>query len=171
MAVAHLAFDFGLGYQGRHRVDDDDVDGAGADQHVGDLQRLLAGIRLGDQQRVGVDAELLGVFGVKRVLGVNERRDASGFLSVRDGMQRQGRFTAAFRSVDLDNPAAGEAADAKRHVERDGPGRDHLDGRAGVVAEPHDRPRPNCRSIWASAVSRDFPCADLMAPGLSFGAM
>ena len=44
------------GHQGRHRVDDDDVERAGADQHVGDLERLLAGVRLGDEQGVGVDA-------------------------------------------------------------------------------------------------------------------
>jgi hypothetical protein len=30
VAVAHFAFDFGLGHQRRHRVDDDEVDGAGA---------------------------------------------------------------------------------------------------------------------------------------------
>ena len=50
--VAHLAFDFGLGHQRRDRVDDDDVDRAGAHQHVGDLERLLAGVRLRDEQVV-----------------------------------------------------------------------------------------------------------------------
>ncbi len=61
VAVAHLAFDFRAGHQGGHGVDDDDVEGAGADQHVHDFQGLLAGVRLGDQERVGVDAELGGV--------------------------------------------------------------------------------------------------------------
>lgn len=61
MAVPHLALDLGLGHERGDRVDDDDVDGAGADQHVHDLERLLTGVRLGDEQRVGVDAELLGV--------------------------------------------------------------------------------------------------------------
>ena len=51
---------------------------AGADQHVGDLERLLTGVGLGDQQRVGVDAEGLGVVGVERVLGVDEGGDAAG---------------------------------------------------------------------------------------------
>ena len=32
---------------------------AGPDEHVRDLQRLLARVGLGNQQRVGVDAELL----------------------------------------------------------------------------------------------------------------
>ena len=60
---------------------------AGADQHVGDLERLLAGVGLADQQRVDVDAEGLGVLGVERVLGVDERRDAAGLLRVGDRVQ------------------------------------------------------------------------------------
>ena len=50
---------------------------AGAHQHVGDLERLLAGVRLGDQQLVDVHAEVAGVRGVERVLGVDERGDAA----------------------------------------------------------------------------------------------
>ena len=92
VAVAHLALDLGPGHQGRDRVDDDDVEGAGADQHVGDLERLLAGVGLGDEQRVGVDAELLGVLGVERVLGVDERGDAAGLLRVGDRVQGDGRL-------------------------------------------------------------------------------
>ena len=59
MAVAHLALDLGARHQRGDRVDDDQVERAGADQHVGDLERLLTGVGLGDQQRVGVDAEAL----------------------------------------------------------------------------------------------------------------
>jgi hypothetical protein len=32
-------------------------------------------------------------------------------------------------------------------------------------------PLPNCRSIWASAVSRDFSLSPPLLPALSFGAM
>jgi len=32
-------------------------------------------------------------------------------------------------------------------------------------------PRPNWRSIWASAVSRDFSLSPPLMPALSFGAM
>jgi recombination protein RecA len=71
VAVAHLALDLGAGHERRDRVDDDDVERAGADQHVGDLERLLPGVGLGDQERVGVDPEGLGVLGVERVLGVD----------------------------------------------------------------------------------------------------
>jgi hypothetical protein len=40
--VAHLALDLGLRHECRHRVDDDDVDGAAAHEHVGDFEGLLA---------------------------------------------------------------------------------------------------------------------------------
>ena len=46
MAVTHLALDLGARHQGRDRVDDDDVQGPGTHQHVGDLQRLLARVGL-----------------------------------------------------------------------------------------------------------------------------
>ena len=72
VGVAHLALELGLGDQGGHRVDDHHVDGAGADQRLDDLEGLLAGVRLGDEQIVGADAELAGVADVEGVLGVDE---------------------------------------------------------------------------------------------------
>ena len=139
VAVAHLALDLGPGHQRGHRVDDDDVQRVGPDQHVGDLERLLAGVGLGDQQRVGVDAELLRVVGVERVLGVDERRDAARLLRVGDRVQRDRGLAGALRPVDLDDPAARQAADAEGDVEGDRAGRDHLDRRPDVVAQAHDR--------------------------------
>ena len=138
VAVAHLALDLGPRHQRGHRVDDDDVEGAGADEHVGDLERLLTGVRLGDQERVGVDAERLGVLGVERVLGVDEGGDAAGLLRVGHRVQGHGRLARALRAVDLDDPAPGQAADAQRDVEGDRPGRDDLDRGPHVVAEAHD---------------------------------
>src|SRR5208282_1388602 len=139
VAVPHLALDLGPGHEGGYRVDDDDVDGPGADEHVGDLQRLLTGVRLGDEQPVGVDAELFGVFGVERVLGVDECGDPARLLGVCHRVEGQTRFSAGLRSVYFDNSAAGQAADSEGYVERDGPGRDHLHRGAGIVTEPHDR--------------------------------
>jgi hypothetical protein len=46
VGVAHLALDLGPGREGRHRVDHDHVEGAGAHQHVGDLERLLPRVGL-----------------------------------------------------------------------------------------------------------------------------
>src|SRR5207248_1443274 len=123
VAVAHLALDLGARHQRGHRVDDDEVERTGADQHVGDLQRLLTGVGLGHQQRVGVDAERLGVIRVECVLGVDERGDAAGRLRVRDRVQGNRRLTACLRAVDLHDAAARQPPDAERHVERDGPGR------------------------------------------------
>src|SRR5580704_14744163 len=54
-------------------------------------------------------------------------------------MQGERSFPAPFGSVDLDDPAAGQAADAQRDVQRDGAGGDHFHRGADLVAEPHDR--------------------------------
>ncbi|MEI2616157.1 MAG: hypothetical protein V9F06_00790 [Thermomicrobiales bacterium] len=44
--IAHVALDLGARHQRGDRVDDDDIDRAGADKRLSDLQRLLAGVRL-----------------------------------------------------------------------------------------------------------------------------
>src|SRR6476646_6599071 len=59
--VAHLAFDFRLRRERGDRVDHHHVDRVRTHQHVGDLERLLAGVRLREQQVVDVDAELGGI--------------------------------------------------------------------------------------------------------------
>ena len=58
--VAHLAFELGARHQRRDRIDHQHVDRAGAHQRVGDLERLLAGIGLRDQQVVDIDARACG---------------------------------------------------------------------------------------------------------------
>ena len=75
--VAHLALDLGPGHERRDRVHHDHVHRVAADQHLGDLQRLLARVRLRDQEVVHVDPQLARVLDVERVLGVDEGRDAS----------------------------------------------------------------------------------------------
>ena len=50
-----------FGVERRDRVDRDDVERAAADQQLGDLERLLAGVGLGDEQIVDVDADPLRV--------------------------------------------------------------------------------------------------------------
>ncbi len=102
VAVAHFAFDFGAGNQGGHRVDDDHVDRVGANEQLADFQRLLAGVGLGDQQIVELDAEPLGPGGIERVLGVDERGHAADLLRVGDDVQRERRFAAGFRPEDFD---------------------------------------------------------------------
>ena len=129
-----------LRHERRDRVDDQDVDGAAAHQGLGDLQRLLAVVRLRDQQVVGLHAELLGIAEIERMLGVDEGRHAAALLRFGDDLQRQGGFAGGFRAVDLDHAAARHAADAERDVEseRAGGNRLHvLDDAA--LAELHDR--------------------------------
>lgn len=140
MAVAHLAFQFGARHQRRDRVDHQHVDGAGAHQRVGDLQRLLAGIRLGDQQLVDVDAQLAGIGRVERVLRIDEGAGAAGLLGLGDGVQGQRGLARAFRPVDFNDAALRQAADTQRDVETERAGGNHLRlDQVLLGAELHDR--------------------------------
>ena len=139
MAVAHLALDLGARHQRGDRIDHQHVDRVGADQRVDDLERLLAGIGLRDDQFVDVDAQLLGIARVERMLGVDEGGGAAGLLRLGDGVQRQRRLARAFRPVNLDHPAARQAADAERDVEPEAAGRDGLDLDLLAAAELHRR--------------------------------
>ncbi len=87
--IAHLAFELGLRRQRRDRIDDEHVDGAGAHQSVGDLERLLAGIGLGDEELLEIDAQLARIDRVERVLGVDEAANAAPLLRLGDDMERE----------------------------------------------------------------------------------
>ena len=131
--VAHLALDLGARHERGHRVDDDDVDRAAAHQHLGDLERLLAGVRLRDEQVVGAHAEGPRVGDVERVLGVDERGDAAGLLRLGDDVQREGRLAGGLRAEDLDHAAARHPADPERDVDAERPGGDHAGVRGGLA--------------------------------------
>ena len=139
MGIAHLPLDLGLGDEGGDRVDHDDVQRPRPDEHVGDLQGLLAGIRLGDDERVGVHAELLGVLGVQGVLGVDEGGDAPVALGVRHGVEGDGGLPRGLGAVDFHDASARQAADAQGDVEGRGPRGDDLDFGLDAVAQAHDR--------------------------------
>ena len=70
-------------------------------------------------------AELAGVFGVERMLGVDEGGDAAQALGLGDHVKREGRLAGRFGAEDLDHAAAGDAPDAQRVVDREGGRRDH----------------------------------------------
>ena len=139
MCVAHLPFDFGPGGQCGDRVDDQDVERPGADQHVGDLECLLTCIRLRNQQIVDVDADGLGVDRVHGVLGVDVGADATVALRLGHHMHGQGRLTGGFRAEDLHDSASGESSDTEGEVECQRPGGDGLDVHVQVLTHPHDR--------------------------------
>ena len=117
MGVSDLSLDLGLGRQGRDRVDGDDIERARADQELGDLQRLLAGVGLGDEQLVDVDADPLCVGGVHRVLGVDEGADAAAALGLGDHVVDERRLARSLGPEDLDDAATRQPADPEREVE------------------------------------------------------
>jgi len=73
------------------------------------------------------------------MLGIDEGTDAALGLRIGDRMQRNGRLTARFRTVDLNDPASGKTPDAECHIERDRAGGDHFDLGMALVSQPHDR--------------------------------
>ena len=137
--VAHLALDLGAGHERGDRVDHEHVERTRADQHVGDLERLLARVGLADQQLVDVDADRRGVHRVHRVLGVDVRAHAAVALRLGDDVRRERRLPGRLRPEDLDDPATRQAADAEREVERERAGRDGLDPDVAALAQLHDR--------------------------------
>ena len=101
----------------RHRVHHQHVDRVRAHQGLGDFERLLAIVRLRDQQVVDVHAKLLRIARIERVLGIDKRRHAAGLLGLGNHLQRNGRLAGRFRPEDLNHAAARNAADAQRRVE------------------------------------------------------
>ena len=155
-AVAHLAFDFGARRQRCDRIDDQHIDGAGAHQRVGDFERLLAGIRLRDQQIFEIDAELAGIDRIERMLGIDEGADAALLLGFGDGLQRQRRLARAFRPIDLDDAPAGRPPMPSAISRLSEPVETvSISTMLSFPAELHDRALAEGeRSIWESAASK-----------------
>ena len=84
VGVAHVAFEFCPGHESGDTVHDDNVHGAAAHEVLDDLQGLLTGVRLGDEERVHLDAALRGVGGVQCVLSVYVSGGAALTLRFRD---------------------------------------------------------------------------------------
>ena len=116
MGIAHFAFDFGARYECRNRVNDENIDSAGAYEHVGDFKRLLARVRLGDQKVIGTNAELAGIADIERVFCVDIGCDSALLLDFSNRVEGESRFPRGFRAVNFDDPAAGVAADSKRQI-------------------------------------------------------
>ena len=133
-------FDLGARHQGGDRVDHDDVDAVGADEHLDDFERLLAVVGLRHEQVLEVDPQLFRVGGVERMFGVDEGRHPAEPLRFGDDLQRERGLTRGLGPEDLDHAAAGHAADAEGEVEADRAGGNGRDRRDGVLpSEPHDR--------------------------------
>ena len=138
--VAHVPFDLRSWHERGHGVDDDQVHGAATHQHLGDFQRLLAGIRLRDQQVLNVHATGTGPHRVERVLGINEGGNPAGLLRRGDHVQRKGRLPTALRAVNLDHPTAGQTANPQGDIEGDNARRDDTGVQSSTgIPQPHDR--------------------------------
>ena len=138
--IAHVAVDLRLRHECRHGVDDDDVDRAAAHESVNDVKRLLARIGLRNQKLVDIDAELLRIDGIERVLGVDECRDTAILLRLSDHVQGDRRLARAFRAINLDDAPARQTADAERDVERQNARRNRLHVHVcRRLAKAHDR--------------------------------
>ncbi len=136
---AHLAFELGLRHQRGDRINHDDIERIRAGERFTNGQRFFAAVRLRHEQIVEVHAEFFRVARIERVLGVNERRQAAGFLRAGDDVQHQRGLARRFRPEDFHDAAARNAADAERQVQRERAGRNHVnfDQRPGI-AEAHD---------------------------------
>ncbi len=113
-----------------------DIDRVAAHQHLGDIQGLLAGVRLGDQQVIEVHSQLLGIAGIQGMLGIDEGGRAAQLLGIGDHVQGQGGLARALRAEDLDHPAAGDAADPDGQVEVERPGADRIHRSPGLRSRP-----------------------------------
>src|SRR5699024_2640204 len=139
--VTHVAFDFGLGYQSRYRVDDNEIHRTGTYQRVGDFKGLFAGVGLRDEEVFEIDPETRGVLDIQGVLGIHKRTDTTDFLHFGDDLQGKRGFTGGFGAVDLDHPAAWQPANAQGDIQPQRARGDGLDVMAGglIVAITHDR--------------------------------
>ena len=117
MRLAHLAVDLRLCDHCRDGIQNDHVQCARTNQRLHDLKRLLAGVRLGHKQRINIDTQRLCVNGIERVLNVDKRSLAPGFLRLRDDLQCDRRLTGGFRTVYLNDTTARNAANTQRHIE------------------------------------------------------
>ena len=137
VGIAHIALDLRLGHKGGYGVDHDHIQRAGAGEVFGDLKRLLAVIRLGDQKGIHVHAQVGGVNGIQRVLRVDKRGLAAVLLCLGHNVQGKGGFTGAFGAVDLNDPALGQAADAGGDIQRDAAGGNGVHVESGGLPQTH----------------------------------
>ena len=72
------------------------------------------------------------------MLDVDEGGQPAAFLRLGDDGEGEGRFAGRFRTVDLDDAAAGHATHAEGAVDEDVAGRDDVDIGLRMVAETHD---------------------------------
>ncbi len=138
LGFAHLSLDLGLRHERGDGVDDDHVDRTGSDQHLRDLERLLAVVWLRDEEVLRVHSELLSVVGVQGVLGVDEGREASRLLRLRDDLQRKRRLARRLRAENLHDAPSRDAAHSQSCVHGERAGGNHGNDGLRLISQPHD---------------------------------
>jgi len=102
--------DLGLGNQGGHRVHHHQVHRPRSHQDLDDLEGLLAGVGLGDEEVVHVHPELPGVLDVEGVLGIDVGRHPARLLDVGHQVEAERGLAGRLGAVDLRDPAPGHPA-------------------------------------------------------------
>src|SRR5258708_28128141 len=137
--IAHVAFELGLGDQSGDGVDNNDVDGARADERFGDFESLFTVIGLRHQQIVNINAQTTRIAGIERVLGVDESGLAAELLRFSDHLQSERGFTAGFRAIDFNHAAARKTANTESGVNLEAATGDDVDRNKNIlVAEAYD---------------------------------
>ena len=109
MGIAHFAVDFGLGNQCGNLFDNDNIDGTASYQCFSDFKGLFACIGLGNDQVFNIYPKGFCIYGIQRMLGIDEGCFATSLLGFGDCMQRNGGLSGGLWTVYLDNtdPLAG----------------------------------------------------------------
>src|SRR5215217_927244 len=153
MIVAHLSLDLSPGYEGGHRVYDDDVEGTGADERIRYLQSLLAVVRLGEVEILQIDADGLGVGRVDGVLGVDEGGQTPCLLA--SAITCRARVVLPLDSgpkISTTRPRGRPPTPRARSRVRAPVGMQAIFCRSSSPMRMIE-PFPNCRSIWETAAS------------------
>ena len=138
--IAHLAIKLRLRNQRRHRVHHQHIDRTRPHQRLDNLQRLLAIVRLRDQQIVDVHAQLPRIQRIERMLGIHKRRQPARLLRLGDDLQRNRRLARRLRPKDLNHPPPRNPAHTQRRIKRDRPRRNDRNRHNRLfAAQPHDR--------------------------------
>src|SRR4030081_3825759 len=109
MRVAHFAFNLSAWDQSGNRVNNNNIDCITAYQRVYDLQRLLTGIWLRNEQIVGINATMSGVDGIECMFHIDECSIATGPLHISDDMLTECCLTRRLRTIDLGDTSTGYA--------------------------------------------------------------
>ncbi len=139
MGVAHVAFDLRPRCESRDRVNDHNVDGTRANQHVDDLERLLTGVGLANQKVIHIHTNGACIDRVHRVFGVDVGADTAVALGFGHHVHCEGGLTRGLGTVHLNDASPRQTADSEGHVEGQGSRGDGLNGEVRSLAHAHDR--------------------------------